>query len=80
MDALEDWLVSHCKTIVGTDVSVSSNRIIRSLVRGSLYDLPFGDNNLDLITYRMAVEPLARPRLRLPNAPAVSVPEARLSL
>jgi SAM-dependent methyltransferase len=63
MDSLEDWLVSHCKTIVGTDVSVSSGRNIQSLVRGSLYDLPFGDNGLDLITYRMVVEHLAHPRL-----------------
>ena len=63
MDSLEDWLVSPCKTIVGTDVSVSSNRNIQSLVRGSLYDLPFGDNGLDLITCRMVEEHLAHPRL-----------------
>lgn len=62
MDPLEDWLASHCKTIVGIDVSVTSNRNIKSLVQGSLYDLPFGDNSLDLITCRMVVEHLAQPR------------------
>ncbi|MGA2645210.1 MAG: class I SAM-dependent methyltransferase [Candidatus Sulfotelmatobacter sp.] len=62
MDPLEDWLASHCKTIVGIDVSVTSNRNIKLLVHGSLYDLPFADNSLDLITCRMVVEHLAQPR------------------
>src|SRR5437660_9277446 len=62
MDPLEDWLVSHCRTIVGMDVSVTSNRNIQALVQGSLYDLPFADNSLDLITCRMVVEHLAQPR------------------
>ncbi|MGA2360732.1 MAG: class I SAM-dependent methyltransferase [Terriglobales bacterium] len=62
MEPLEDWLASHCKTIVGMDVSVTSHRNIKSLVQGSLYDLPFGDNSFDLITCRMVVEHLARPR------------------
>jgi SAM-dependent methyltransferase len=63
MDPLETWLANHCKTIVGIDVSVTSNRNIKSLVQGSLYDLPFADNSLDLITCRMVVEHLAQPRL-----------------
>jgi len=62
MDPVENWLASHCKTIVGMDVSVTSNRNIKSLVQGSLYDLPFADNSLDLITCRMVVEHLAQPR------------------
>jgi SAM-dependent methyltransferase len=41
---------------------VTSHRNIKSLVQGSLYDLPFGDNSFDLITCRMVVEHLARPR------------------
>jgi ubiquinone/menaquinone biosynthesis C-methylase UbiE len=61
MDPLENWLANHCKTIVGIDVSVSSHRNIKSLVRGSLYELPFADNSLDLITCRMVVEHLAQP-------------------
>jgi SAM-dependent methyltransferase len=62
MDPLEDWLANHCKTIVGMDVSVTSHRNIKSLVQGSLYDLPFADNSLDLITCRMVVEHLDQPR------------------
>ena len=62
MDLLEDWLASHCKIIVGMDVSVTSNRNIKSLLKGSLYHLPFADNSFDLITCRMVVEHLAQPR------------------
>jgi SAM-dependent methyltransferase len=61
MDPLESWLTSHCKTIIGMDVSVTSNRNISSLVNGSLYELPFVDNSFDLITCRMVVEHLAQP-------------------
>lgn len=62
MDPVENWLASHCKTIVGIDVSVTFNRNIKSLIQGSLYDLPFADNSFDLITCRMVVEHLAQPR------------------
>ena len=62
MEPVENWLASHCKTIVGMDVSATSNRNIRSLIQGSLYDLPFADNSFDLITCRMVVEHLAQPR------------------
>jgi SAM-dependent methyltransferase len=61
MDPLEDWLANQCKTSVGLDVSVSSHRNIKSLVQASLYNLPFADNSLDLITCRMVVEHLAQP-------------------
>jgi SAM-dependent methyltransferase len=61
MDPLEDWLADHCKTIVGMDVSVTSNRNIRSLVQGSFYEFPFADESLDLITCRMVVEHLDQP-------------------
>jgi SAM-dependent methyltransferase len=62
MGPLEDWLAGHCKSLVGMDVSLTSNRNIKSLVRGSLYNLPFADSSLDLITCRMVVEHLAQPR------------------
>lgn len=62
MDPIEDWLASHCKSIVGMDFSVTSHRNIKTLVHGSLYNLPFADNSLDLITCRMVVEHLDRPR------------------
>lgn len=62
MDPLEDWLANHCKSIVGMDFSATSNRSIKSLVRGSLYHMPFADNSLDLITCRMVVEHLDKPQ------------------
>jgi ubiquinone/menaquinone biosynthesis C-methylase UbiE len=62
LEPLENWLLDHCKTIVGMDVSASSHRNIKSLIQGSLYDLPFADNSLDLITCRMVVEHLSQPR------------------
>jgi SAM-dependent methyltransferase len=61
MDPLENWLVAHCKTILGMDVGLRSHRNIKSLVQGSLYQLPFSDNSLDLITCRMVVEHLDHP-------------------
>jgi len=61
MDRLENWLVTHCKSIFGMDVGLTSNRNIKTLLRGSLYRLPFSDNTLDLITCRMVVEHLDHP-------------------
>jgi SAM-dependent methyltransferase len=61
MDPLENWLVAHCKSIFGMDVKLTSHRNIKSLVQGSLYQLPFSDSGLDLITCRMVVEHLDRP-------------------
>jgi SAM-dependent methyltransferase len=61
MDPLESWLVTHCKSIFGMDVALTSNRNIKSLLQGSLYHLPFSDNTLDLITCRMVVEHLDYP-------------------
>jgi len=61
MDPLENWLVTHCKSVFGMDVGLSSNRNIKTLLQGSLYRLPFAGNTLDLITCRMVVEHLDRP-------------------
>jgi SAM-dependent methyltransferase len=61
LDPLEDWLVSHCKSILGMDVGITSHRNIESLLRGSLYHFPFSDNTFDLITCRMVVEHLDHP-------------------
>ncbi len=62
LDPLENWLARHCKTLVGMDFGVTSNRNIKLLVQGSVYALPFADNSLDLITFRMVVEHLDQPR------------------
>jgi SAM-dependent methyltransferase len=65
------WLDAGCgsrvleadmdQSIFGMDVRVTSNRNIKSLLRGSLYQLPISDNTLDLITCRMVVEHLDHP-------------------
>lgn len=68
MDPVENWLTGHCKSIFGMDVSITSNRNIKSLVRGSLYNFPFADNSLDLITFRMVVEHLAQPTIAFADA------------
>ena len=60
-DRLEDWLATHCGRIVGMDISVMSHRNIDTLVRGSLYKLPFANSSFDLVTCNMVVEHLDRP-------------------
>ncbi len=61
MEKLEDWLSTHCRRIVGMDVSVTSHLSIATLVRGSLYELPFAGGSLDLVTCNMVIEHLDRP-------------------
>jgi SAM-dependent methyltransferase len=61
MDPSENWLASHCGVVVGMDVSVTSHRNVNLLVQGSLYDLPFPDRSLDLVTCNMVIEHLDRP-------------------
>src|SRR5215469_17153344 len=56
MDPVEDWLVQHCGEITGMDVYVTPNRNIRTVVQGSLYELPFDDRSFDLVTCNMVVE------------------------
>lgn len=62
MDSLEDWLATHCRFILGMDLAVTSHRNIKPLLRGSLYNLPFRDNSLHLVTCRMVLEHLDRPQ------------------
>jgi SAM-dependent methyltransferase len=61
MEPLEKWLISHCRLIVGMDVSVTARSNISVLVRGCLYALPFADNSFDLVTCNMVVEHLDNP-------------------
>jgi SAM-dependent methyltransferase len=68
LDPLEDWLAAQCKKIIGMDVWMTPHRNIQSLVKGSLYHLPFADNSLDLITCRMVVEHLDQPPLAFAEA------------
>lgn len=60
-DRLENWLATHCGKIIGMDVSVMSHRNIKTLVRGSLYALPFANSSFDLVTCNMVAEHLERP-------------------
>jgi SAM-dependent methyltransferase len=61
MEPLENWLVDHCRMIVGMDFSATTHRNIDLLVQGSLYALPFADDSLDLVTCNMVVEHLNEP-------------------
>jgi len=61
LDQLEDWLVDHCRLILGLDVSLAAHRNVRLLVAGSLYALPFADGTFDLVTCNMVVEHLESP-------------------
>lgn len=61
LDPLESWLVDHCGKIVGMDVSVAKHRNIKLLLSGSIYDLPFADESIDLVTCNMVVEHLDKP-------------------
>lgn len=62
LDPLENWLATQSKSVFGMDLSVTSHRNIKSLLHGSLYQLPFPDNSLDLITCHMVVEHLDQPQ------------------
>lgn len=61
MEPMEDWLVERCGIVIGMDISVTRHRNIRLLAQGSLYDLPFGDSSLDLVTFNMVAEHLDNP-------------------
>jgi 2-polyprenyl-3-methyl-5-hydroxy-6-metoxy-1,4-benzoquinol methylase len=61
LEALEDWLVQQCGTVIGMDVVVNHHRNIKQLVEGSLNALPFADDSLDLVTCNMVVEHLDEP-------------------
>ena len=61
LEPLEDWLVDHCRLIVGLDPVATRHRNIRRLLRGSLYALPFADSSFDLVTCNMVIEHLDNP-------------------
>ncbi len=61
LDPLEDWLVAQCH-VIGMDIGIERHRNIKRLVPGSLYDLPFADASLDIVTSNMVFEHLDRPK------------------
>ena len=74
MEALEDRLVHHCGLVVGMDLSVGTHRNIGSLVRESIYTLPFADSSLDLVTCNMVVDISTIPLKRFPRSPVACRP------
>jgi SAM-dependent methyltransferase len=61
MDSLENWLVQQSGMTVGMDVHLTHHLNIRTLVGGSIYDLPFADCSFDLVTCNVVMEHLAEP-------------------
>jgi SAM-dependent methyltransferase len=61
LDPLENWLVQQGGMTVGMDVQLTQHRNIRTLVGGSIYDLPFADGSFDLVTCNMVMEHLGEP-------------------
>lgn len=61
LKGLENWLVEQGRTTIGMDVQLTHHQNIRTLVRGSIYDIPFADGSFDLVTCNMIVEHLSEP-------------------
>jgi hypothetical protein len=52
LKGLEDWLVEQGRTTIGMDVRLTHQQNIRMLVGGSVYGMPFADDNFDLVTWQ----------------------------
>jgi ubiquinone/menaquinone biosynthesis C-methylase UbiE len=73
LDGLENWLVQQCSMTIGMDVQVSKHLNIRTLVAGSIYDLPFANSSLDLVTCNVVMEHLGEPEKALAEVARVLV-------
>lgn len=78
LDALENWLVQRCSMTVGVDVHVTDHLNIRTLVAGSIYDLPFADGSFDLVTCNMVMEHLGEPVKAVSEIARVLAPDGAL--
>jgi SAM-dependent methyltransferase len=74
MDALENWLVRQAAMTVGMDLHVSRHLNIRTLVAGSIYELPFADGSFDLLTCNVVMEHLGEPQKALIEVARVLAP------
>jgi SAM-dependent methyltransferase len=61
LDDLENWLVRQSGMTIGMDVRITRHLNLRTLVGGSIYDLPFADGSLDLVTCNVVMEHLDEP-------------------
>jgi SAM-dependent methyltransferase len=61
LEVLENWLVSQTAMTIGMDVRLTQHLNIRTLVGGSIFDIPFADGSFDLVTCNMVMEHLCEP-------------------
>jgi ubiquinone/menaquinone biosynthesis C-methylase UbiE len=61
LEALENWLVQQSGMTIGMDVRLTQHLNIRTLVGGSIFDIPFADGSFDLVTCNMVMEHLCEP-------------------
>jgi SAM-dependent methyltransferase len=78
LDILENWLVRQSGTTIGMDVRLTQHLSIRTLVCGSIYDLPFADGSFDLVTCNMVMEHLGEPEKSMVEIARVLVPGGAL--
>jgi ubiquinone/menaquinone biosynthesis C-methylase UbiE len=74
LDPLENWLVQQSGMTVGMDVQVGKHLNIRTLVAGSLYELPFVKNSFDVVTCNVVMEHIGEPARALAEVARVLVP------
>jgi SAM-dependent methyltransferase len=78
MDALENWLVQQSAMTVGMDLHVSQHLNIRTLVAGSIYELPFANSSFDLVSCNVVMEHLGEPQEALAEVARVLAPAGAL--
>src|SRR5437868_2039129 len=61
LELLENWLVQQSGMTVGMDLRFTHHLNIRTLVRGSIFDIPFAEGSFDLVTCNMVMEHLGEP-------------------
>jgi len=73
LEVLENWLTQQSGMTVGMDLQVTQHLNIRTLVCGSIYDIPFADGSFDLVTCNMVMEHLCEPTRALAEISRVLV-------
>ena len=78
LDILENWLVQRSGMTIGMDVRSTQHLNIRTLVGGSIFDIPFADDSFDLVTCNMVMEHLCEPARAVAEIARVLVPGGAL--